>query len=139
MKLAIKFQSLERIAGKEGKSKLLHHNSTLYQFLHRLKQEISKTHAHKGDRMDVHIELSRDRRDPNFSAKAKVLQGRSVDLADPNNWGYLGRGAFVIWTPNVADYGRTHITVCFFGEHPHPELSSLIKLAQGLLPEFAGS
>lgn len=133
MQLPIQFQSLERIEGKEGKSKLLHSDSLLYQFLHRLKRELSKQYAHQGDRMDLHIELTKARRDPAFSAKAAALQGQLVDLANPQTWGYLGRGAFVVWTPAVADYGRTHITVCFFGEHPHPKLADLIAIAQRLL------
>ena len=73
MKSPILFQSLDRIDGKEGKSKLLHNESELYQVLKQLKVEISKHYAHKGDRMDLHIELTKERRDEKFREKAESM------------------------------------------------------------------
>lgn len=126
MKLPILFQSLDRIDGKEGRSKLLLDSSKLYLLLHALKKEISKEYTVGSDRMDLHIEITKERRDPEFKAKATVINGQIVDLADPKNWGYLGR-AFVLWTPESEGYGRTHSTVSFFGNNPRPEVDVLVK------------
>lgn len=134
MKLAILFQSLDRIKGKEGRSKLLKDSSKLYEVLHALKKEISEKHKVGDDRMDLHIEISKERRDPEFRAKAKSLHEEVIDLADASNWGYLGR-AFVIWTPEVRDYGRTHITVSFFGNNSRPNEKDMIAYAQKVIAE----
>ena len=132
MTLPIVFQSLDRINGKEGRSKLLHTDSQLYQLLHSLKRNISEQFPAKSDRMDLHIEITKQRRDPNFRAKAEQLQNQTVDLADANNWGFLGR-AFVLWTPKSEGYGKTHITIAFFGRHPKPDLAVLRNLALQLI------
>lgn len=132
MIVPIVFQSLDRINGKEGRSKLLHTDSQLYQLLHHLKRNISEQFPAKPDRMDLHIEITKERRDPNFRAKAEQLQNQTVDLADANNWGFLGR-AFVLWTPESQGYGQTHITIAFFGRHPKPDLTVLRNLALQLI------
>ena len=132
MTLPIVFQSLDRINGKEGRSKLLHTDSQLYQLLHNLKRNISEQFPAKSDRMDLHIEITKQRRDPNFRAKAQHLQNQTVDLADTNNWGFLGR-AFVLWTPESEGYGQTHITIAFFGRYPKPDLTVLRNLALQLI------
>lgn len=136
MKLPILFQSLDRIEGKEGKSKLLHNESELYQFLKQLKAEISKHYAHKGDRMDLHIELTKERRDQQFREKAERMHGVEIDLSKVENWGYLNQ-AFVLWTPEMKDYGRTHATVTFFGQHARPALSTLQAIVAELLKTSA--
>ncbi len=136
MNVPILFQSLDRINGKEGRSKLLHTESRLYKFLKALKAEISEHYAHKGDRMDLHIEITKNRTDARFSAKAESINGIEVDLSDSSNWGYLGR-AFVLWTPDVMDYGKTHATVTFFGDHPKPELKTLLTLVEKVLKASA--
>ena len=132
MTVPIVFQSLDRINGKEGRSKLLHTDSQLYQLLHSLKRNISEQFPAKSDRMDLHIEITKQRHDPNFRAKAEQLQNQTVDLADANNWGFLGR-AFVLWTPKSEGYGKTHITIAFFGRHPKPDLAVLRNLALQLI------
>ncbi len=132
MELPILFQSLDRIVGKEGKSKLLDNKSRLYQVLHQLKAEVFKRYEHKGDRMDLHIELTKIRDDKQFRQKAESLQGRTIDLSLPENWGYLG-AAFVLWTPEVEAYGRTHITIAFFGGFPKPSLTELQKIVRDIV------
>lgn len=132
MKLPILFQSLDRIEGKEGRSKLLHNESELYQFLKQLKTEISKHYAHKGDRMDLHIELTKNRRDQRFREKAESMHGKEIDLSNSENWGYLNQ-AFVLFTPDMKDYGQTHATVTFFGEHERAELSKLHAIITEIL------
>jgi hypothetical protein len=136
MKLPILFQSLDRIDGKEGKSKLLHNESELYQLLKQLKVEISKHYAHKGDRMDLHIELTKERRDEQFREKAEDMHGKEIDLSNTENWGYINQ-AFVLWTPEMKGYGRTHATVTFFGNHERPELSKLQSIVAELLKTTA--
>jgi hypothetical protein len=136
MKSPILFQSLDRIDGKEGKSKLLHNESELYQVLKQLKVEISKHYAHKGDRMDLHIELTKERRDEKFREKAESMQGIEIDLSNSENWGYLNQ-AFVLWTPEIKDYGRTHATVTFFGEHERAPLLELQSIVAEVLKRRA--
>lgn len=127
MKLPILFQSLDRIDGKEERSKLIHNESLLYKFLKQLKTEISKQYEHKGDRMDLHIELTKERNDLLFREKAESLHGHEIDLSNLENWDYLG-SAFVLWTPEIKTYGRTHATVTFFGDHEQPAISKLHTL-----------
>lgn len=117
--LSIEFESLDRIIGQEGCSKLLTKQSNLYCVLKQFKQVIQNKYQVKPDRMDLHIELSKNRRDPKFREKAESLHLKNINLSDISNWGYLGR-AFVLWTPEVADYGRTHITIAFLGDYPKP-------------------
>ena len=128
MKLSIEFESLDRIDGQEGRSKLLAKQSALYQTLKRLKEAVKSQYQVKPDRMDLHIEITKERRDPQFREKAESIHLHEVDLSDTNNWDFLGR-AFVLWTPEVAGYGRTHITIAFFGNFPKPTLSTLQALA----------
>jgi hypothetical protein len=134
MELNIQFQSLDRIEGQEGRSKLIHSDSELYTLLHELKQKISKKYTVGSDRMDLHIEVTTQRRDPKFRQKAEIVHGQSVDLSDASNWGYLGR-AFVLWTPEVEDYGRTHMTISFFGNSPRPDVATLTRLIEEFLAE----
>ena len=124
MKLPIVFQSLDRIVGKEGRSKLLHTDSELYQLLKSVKATINQQFTTKGDRMDLHIEITKERRDPNFRTKAEQLHNQTVDVMNADNWGFLGR-AFVLWTPESEGYGKTHITIAFFGNHPRPQVAVL--------------
>ena len=65
------FQSLDRIEGREGKSKLLANDSELYTVLHKIKAEIRRSFVTASDRMDLHIEITRKRRDPLFKAIAE--------------------------------------------------------------------
>lgn len=127
MTLQIEFESLDRIVGQEGRSKLLAKQSALYQVLDRLKQAIKTKYEIKPDRMDLHIEVTKTRHDPLFRQKSESIHQTSVDLSNEANWGFLGR-AFVLWTPEVDGYGRTHITIAFFGNHPKPELVTLQQI-----------
>ena len=136
MVLPIKFQSLDRIDGKEGRSKLIHSDSELYQHLHALKSKIKQEYEVGSDRMDLHIELTKERRDPDFRQKTEQVQDETVDMSANESWGYLGR-AFVLWTPETPTYGRTHITIAFFGSFPRPEESVLVELAQERFAELA--
>ena len=112
MNYPILFQSLARIAGKERRSKLLHNESELYAFLHRVKTRL-QAYPVGADRMGLHIELTKNPDDTELEAKTASLQGQTIEVSSPTNWGFLHR-AFVLWTPEVADYGRTHITVAYF-------------------------
>jgi len=132
MKLSIVFQSLDRIEGKEGRSKLLKKESQLYVLLHQLKQAIGEQYKVGDDRMDLHIEVSKLRRDPEFRAKAESIHQQEVDLGISDNWMYLGR-AFVLKTPEVKEYGETHITIAFFGRHPRPAIEDLCEIAETLI------
>ncbi len=134
MTYSIELASLDRIDGQEGRSKLLAPQSTLYQTIRRLKEAIKSKYQVKPDRMDLHVEITKDRRDPEFRAKAESIHQQNVDLNHLDNWGFLGR-AFVLWTPEVAGYGRTHITVAFFGNFPKPALSTLQALVTEIVVE----
>jgi len=134
MTLSIELASLDRIDGQEGRSKLLAKQSALYQAINRLKEAIKSQYQVKPDRMDLHMEITKDRRDPQFRAKAESIHLQTVDLSNLDNWGYLGR-AFVLWTPEVADYGHTHITVAFFGDFPKPALATLHALVNEVVPD----
>lgn len=134
MELNIQFQSLDRIQGQEGRSKLLHSDSELYMILRELKQKISEQYEVGSDRMDLHIEVTKQRRDPDFRQKAESIHGQTIDLSNTANWGFLGR-AFVLWTPEVEDYGRTHITISFFGNNPRPTAEKLTQLVATFLAE----
>lgn len=127
MPLAIELESLDRIEGKEGRSKLLATQSELYQVLNKLKQTIRAEYDIKPDRMDLHVEVTKQRNDPDFRKKAESIHQQNIDLANENNWGFLGR-AFVLWAPEVEDYGRTHITIAFFGNYPKPTLDTLYQM-----------
>ncbi len=127
MTFNIEFESPDRIEGKEGRSKLLATQSELYQVLKRLKQAIKTRYEVKPDRMDLHIEVTRQRNDPAFRKKAEEVHQTTIDLSDESNWGFLGK-AFVLWTPEVLGYGRTHITIAFFGNYPKPTLDALQQM-----------
>jgi len=132
MKLPILFQSLKPITGQEERSKLLAQESNLYQILAQIKTQIRNRYAVKPDRMDLHIEITKLRQDPEFYFKAKNLHQTFIDISEPQHWGFL-RQAFVLWTPEVADYGKTHITLAFFGNYPKPSLSELLKIVEDAL------
>jgi hypothetical protein len=132
MKLPILFQSLDRLQGQERCSKLLHKESELYALLHALKSEIKSSYEVAADRMDLHIEITKDKEDGSFNEKAASLDGKEISLLQRENWGFMGK-AFVLWTPEAPAYGRTHITIVYFGEHPKPALSTLHALTEGLL------
>ncbi len=132
MNLPIVFQSLDRIEGKEGRSKLLKKESQLYVLLHELKQAIGERYKVGEDRMDLHIEVSKLRRDPEFRAKAESIHQQDIDLGIAENWVYLGR-AFVLKTPEVKDYGETHITIVFFGKHPRPAIEGLREIVEAFV------
>lgn len=127
MKVPILFQSMDRIAGKERRSKLIHVDSDLYAKLQALKTLIQDQYAVAPDRMDLHIELTKNPDDPQLGEKTRLLHAQEVDLKNPDNWVYLGR-AFVLMTPSVPDYGATHITLAFFGRNPRPALEVMRKL-----------
>lgn len=127
MKVPILFQSLDRIAGKERRSKLIHVDSDLYAKLQALKKRVQDQFTVAPDRMDLHIELTKHPDDPQLGEKTRLLQEQEVDLTNPDNWVYLGR-AFVLMTPAVPDYGATHITLAFFGRNPRPALAVIRKL-----------
>lgn len=132
MNLPIKFQSLDLIVGKERKSKLLHQDSDLYSVLHQIKQAIKEHYQVGADRMDLHIELTKVKDDPALRTKTESLENQELSLIDQENWGYLGR-AFVLWTPEVIDYGKTHITIAFFGNKPKPDVKQLQALVFSIL------
>jgi len=127
-KTKILFRSLDRIVGAEGRSKLLAEESELYQLLRQVKEDIQQQYQIAPDRMDLHIEITKQRRDPDFRQKAEGLHAQHVDLEVKSNWGYMGR-AFVLWTPTVEGYGKTHATVAFFGKYPRPSEDTLQEMA----------
>lgn len=124
------FESLDRISGREGKSKLLAVQSDLYRCLKAVKAEIRASGLSPcRDRMDLHIEVTTSRDDDStLRAKAEALQGQLVDVTNPASYGILG-GAFVLWTPAVQDYGRTHVTLAFFGKPDLPDAQTLREIA----------
>ena len=132
MKFPIVFQSLDRIEGKEGRSKLLHSNSKLYLLLKKLKAAIGENYAVGADRMDLHIEVTKLRRDPDFREKAESIHEQMIDLTIADNWVYMGR-AFVLNTPEVSDYGKTHITIAFFGRHLRPAIEDLRDIVRAVI------
>lgn len=134
MKRPIIFQSLARIAGKERRSKLLHNESALYALLHQIKAQISQKYAVGEDRMDLHIEITKNPDDAALEAKTASLQEKVIDLSNPQNWGYLHK-AFVLWTPEVADYGKTHITIAYFGDNLKPSWDDLWALIQEIVAQ----
>ena len=125
--LPIVFQSLDRIVGKERRSKLIHKDTELYALLHHVKSLLRESYTVGNDRMDLHIELTKNPDDPNLRAKTESLQNQIVELSLSSSWGYLGR-AFVLWTPEVAEYGKTHITIAFFGNKPKPPIEEIRQL-----------
>ena len=127
----IRFLSIDRIEGKEGKSKLLHPESRLYQFLSALKAAIRRQFSTAPDRMDLHIELVGARDDDLLRTRTEALDGRTIDLADETSWDYLGR-AFVLRVPEVDGVTAPHITVVHFGEHPRPPLDELLDVVSGV-------
>lgn len=132
MTFTIEFESLDRIEGKEGRSKLLATQSELYQVLTRLKQAVKTRYEVKPDRMDLHIEITKQRNDPEFKKKAEEIHQATVDLSNESNWGFLGK-AFVLWTPEVPSYGQTHITIAFFGNYPKPALDDLRTMVASII------
>ena len=132
MTLQIEFESLDRIAGREGRSKLLATQSALYKILDRLKQAIKSKYEIKPDRMNLHIEVTKTRQDPQFRQKAESIHQTSIDLSNEANWTFLGK-AFVLRTPEVAGYGQTHITIAFFGNFPKPDLATLQQLTASVI------
>lgn len=127
MTLPILFESLDRIAGKERRSKLLKNDSELYHYLHKIKAKIKAHYPIGSDRMDLHIEITKDPDDGLLRQKTEQLHNQAVDLSKADTWGYLSR-AFVVWTPEVAAYGVTHITVAYFAEHPMPTIDEIRAL-----------
>ena len=136
MNVTIQFQSLDRVEGKEWRSKLLHTDSKFYKVLKRIKQSIGEQYQVGNDRMDLHIEISKLRRDPDFRSKAESIHGQKINLGILSNWSYMGR-AFVLNTREVQDYGPTHITVAFFGNYPRPDIQVLQNLVGQILEEIS--
>jgi hypothetical protein len=136
MLLPIEFQSLTRLVGVERKSKLLAAESTLYQVLEQLKTAIRQVYEVNPDRMGLHIEISKNPTDAAFDEKAQSLQNQLIDLSNPQNWGYLGK-AFVLWTPAANEYGKTHITVVYFGDFTRPTLEVMQNIALSRIEKLA--
>ena len=136
MNVPILFQSLDRIDGKEGRSKLLHNESELYKILHRIKAEIQKQYSVGSDRMDLHIEITKKRNDAEFRSKAEGLQEQLVDVKARKSWDFMDK-AFVLRTPEVKGYGKTHATVVWFGDFPKPSFDMLYVIVEKVLKEVA--
>ena len=130
--LPIRFRSLERIEGKEGKSKLLDQRSQLYRILTDIKRAIRQKSPTAPDRMDLHIELVKSPDDVLLRARTQALEGRTVDLLDEGAWDYFGR-AFVLRVPPVEGVRSPHITVVYFGRHRRPPLSELLAIVQQVI------
>ncbi|TAE09765.1 MAG: hypothetical protein EAZ95_15650, partial [Bacteroidetes bacterium] len=69
-----------------------------------------------------------------LEAKTNALHEQVVDLQNPENWGFLHK-AFVLWTPEVSGYGKTHITIAYFGNSTKPAWDELWQCVQASLPE----
>ena len=136
MNAPILFQSLDRIDGKEGRSKLLHNESELYKILHRIKAEIQKQYSVGSDRMDLHIEITKKRDDAELRSKAESLHEQIVDLKARKNWDFMDK-AFVLRMPEVKGYGKTHATVAWFGDFPKPSFDALYSIIEKVLKESA--
>ena len=130
--LPIRFRSLERIEGKEGKSKLLDQRSQLYRILTDIKRAIRQKSPTAPDRMDLHIELVKSPDDALLRARSEALEGRMIDLLDEVAWGYLGR-AFVLRVPEVECVWSPHITVVYFGRHPRPPVGELFAIVRQVM------
>ena len=61
-----------------------------------------------------HVELSHtDIKEADLAARASLLQGKQLDLHDPDMWYFQGR-AVALKLPAIPNYDSTHITlVCF--------------------------
>ncbi|MCU0447543.1 MAG: hypothetical protein MUE85_21810 [Microscillaceae bacterium] len=136
MLLPIEFQSTTRLAGVERKSKLLAQQSELYQVLEELKTAIRQVYEVNPDRMSLHIEISKNPTDAAFDAKAQSLQNQAISLSNRQSWGYLGK-AFVLWTPEVSEYGKTHITIVYFGDFARPTLEIMQDFALAKIEKLA--
>eukprot|EP00873_Tetraselmis_striata_P043370 jgi/Tetstr1/463634/TSEL_008496.t2 len=123
----------------EGKSKLLAADSDLYRCLHAVKGAIrSSGLSPRRERMGLHIEVTTTRvDDATLRDKAESLHGARIDVTDEECFGVLG-GAFVLWTPEVPGYGRTHITIAFFGKPDVPDLVTLREIARQAVAAFLG-
>ena len=125
----IRFLSIDRIESEEGRSKLLHTESRLYQFLTDLKAAIRQRFPTARDRMDLHIELVKTRDDALLRTRTVALDGQTIDLLDEAAWVFLGR-AFVLRVPGIEDISAPHITVVYFGGHPRPPLDELLNVVR---------
>lgn len=132
MKLNIKFlEPFHRISGKEVRSKLINSESDLYQFLENYRNNLYSYSGHlvSEKRMDFHIELLHryQRNDiENYLKRVNQLENNEIDVSDISNYGFLGN-AFVLFTPYIEGYGKTHITIAHFKGKP-ADIYNAIKL-----------
>jgi len=119
MKLPIELlEPFRRIPGKEVRSKLIVPNCQLYQFLEQYRNNLIKYSGRTiaPNRMDYHIEILEryQKNDINtYLARVKFLNNTPINVADIDNFGFLGN-AFVLFTPELQYYGKTHITIAYF-------------------------
>jgi hypothetical protein len=125
------FEPFRRIPGKEIHSKLIDFNSELYQFLKQYRDNIIKYSGFSvsRQRMDYHIALiNRHERNNivSFLSRVNYLNNQDINLNDINNFGFIGK-AFVLFTPEVHGFGKTHITIAYFQYKP-ADIYHLINL-----------
>lgn len=101
------------LVGKERKSKLLAHNSSLYAEASRQRQILESTFGSLVDakRMDFHVELIKDNPTDNLLVeRAQLVEGTPINTTVYNKTGksigFIG--------PYVSGYGQTHITLGYF-------------------------
>ena len=128
----IKFlEPFRRIPRKENKSKLIDPNTELYDFLEKYRQNIIKySGVVVADKlMDYHIQILNRFESNNiqlFLNRVRYLSQFNIDINDINNYGFVGK-AFVLFTPRIPNYGRTHITIAYFQYKP-ADILHLINL-----------
>jgi len=107
----------KRIKGKENKSKLLLPDSDLYKFISQYRQNIINTGSNISEnRMDLHIEIlkrSDAKNEVMFLKNVLQLENNDIDVENNENFGFLGK-AFVLFTNEINNYGKTHITIVYF-------------------------
>lgn len=114
MSLAIEFEDpTQRLQG-EGCIKRLEVDSELVKYLEHLRAKLQQNSTDttiKGNDRPWHIELTRRSDRDSLVERAQELHGKSVDISDV---AILNGKALVLMTPEVAGYGKTHVTIAYF-------------------------
>ena len=110
--LPIQFISTDKRVSGERRSKLLKHETPLYNWVENARANLHKA-GYVFDTRDPHIEvLKEEERDmvELSVARARELQGRLIALSPLIKLG----NALVLGTGQVEGYGDTHITIAYF-------------------------
>jgi hypothetical protein len=91
--MKVEYDDFTQKCAGEVKSKLLKPGSNLYNYLTKLKNILRQNGFQHQDRMGLHTEVLNDNTetDNDFLSRVKMLEGREIDIKNPDNYDIVGR------------------------------------------------